>query len=442
MNVFTLSPKVKPGLEGCNIRCVVDLPSNNLMAFISEDQRIRIYKNDGGEIIHTFEERTGRGKIYLFSLMGDILCSMKRGGVIKTWVGSSGKVLETYKVPGFVGIWKLDDTRFAVMTDYGSMLIFEHLKGRKIKKSGKFVLRDSGNIREIRVHGSVIMSLGNNRRFETWNYLTKEKLGSLEVLKSVKIFDVSETYIAFTMQHCATLHFHLNSGKCAQLGSLQFTKNLPPGREKLGAFIRDVVFISSNRIIVTCKIGIYFVLLPSMELDACFEFGQNNDANTITILQNGSIYAVGSRGHCINFQAPETWRRHTKAFAERLYKTAPPSARKSKGFYSYADIEDGTWNMKNEDNSVQEEIQPNSVTPEPAAEGNESVNNAGSRKRTREEFEIEGNLMQVKRTEELLMKGRCEKCRKNQRWKQRHSWKRCERCKKIIRRTLQSSSKR
>jgi len=66
MDVATISPKVKYELEGELISCVVHIPSNDLIAFVcDEDPRIQVYKNDvRGELVHIFEEHATGDKFY------------------------------------------------------------------------------------------------------------------------------------------------------------------------------------------------------------------------------------------------------------------------------------------------------------------------------------------------------------------------------------------
>lgn len=329
MNVTTLSPKVKNGLEDRHIRRVVDIPSNNLIAFICEDRRIRVFKNDGGEEpIHVFEEHIGSGnrKVCLYHLFGDILCSMHAGGAVITWLGSSGEVLENINVPESIGMCKLNDTRLGVTMGSGNMLLLEHIEGRYITKMGEVPIHNSGKIRDARVNGSVIVSLGYKGTAEVWNYLRKEQLGTLNIFKSTDILDVSEEYVACACRGNSTLKVYNKSENYTELDPLSFRKNLPTGEDAKLACITDLMLISSDLIVVVCRIGIYFVSLPSMDANACFVFGRDEIAMTITVLRNGSLHAGGKNGYCATFQAPEIYRHDINKFAERIYQNAATSA--------------------------------------------------------------------------------------------------------------------
>lgn len=52
-------------------------------------------------------------------------------------------------------------------------------------------------MKDARVNGSIIAWLGENGTAEIWDYMTEQKLASLQVLKSTANFDVIEEYIAF-----------------------------------------------------------------------------------------------------------------------------------------------------------------------------------------------------------------------------------------------------
>jgi len=142
--------------------------------------------------------------------------------------------------------------------------------------------------------------------------------------------------------------------------------HLPGGRSyRRPAYIQNTIFISSKLVLVFCKIGIYFLSLPSLVISVCFEFGSaqlQRRAISISILPDGNIYAAGMYGCFATFQAPEQLRDDMKKFADRLYNKAAVSAAVA---------------SKN-------------------ASSNDEVNDvvSGSRKRAREEFENEDGTVQ------------------------------------------------
>lgn len=322
MNVTTLAPVVKEEF-GKHIKRVVDIPSANLMAVICGYGEIRVFTNDAAEKhVHTFSEHVGQ--VYLFHLCGDVLCSMGRGGNVITWLASSGAVLEAFNVVGSVSMCKLSDTDLGVILESGSMLVLTHVKGRGIKQLREISLGVSVNIRDARVKGSDVVLVGDNGTAEIWNYLTQQKVGTLHIYNSTDKLDASEEYVAFASSSTGTLRVYYNGGEYAFLESIFFKDFLPPGFDKKWAHIRDIVFISSKLVAVTCKIGIYFVSLPSLEVKDLFVFGHRVAARSISIMHGGIVYAVGMKGYCTAFQAPSNWREDIKAFADRLYRKAAP----------------------------------------------------------------------------------------------------------------------
>jgi len=162
MDVTTLSPKVRPGLEGEHIQRVVNIPSQNLMAYCCHyDSRILVYKNDDAsrQPVYIFENHVSPDhpprRVYLFHLSDDLMCSMQPGGNVITWLARSGEVLDTFKVARSKALEKLSDTRLAVVLNSGAILVIEHLKGRGIHQLREIPIR-SRNIVSLRSNGSVL----------------------------------------------------------------------------------------------------------------------------------------------------------------------------------------------------------------------------------------------------------------------------------------------
>jgi len=237
------------------------------------------------------------------------------------------------------GMFTLDGARFAVILDSSSILVLEHVKGEYIKKLRVFSIVNVGNIRDVQGNGSALVSVGDKLgNAEIWNYSTKKKLASLKVGKGTNMVRISEKFIAFVTRGDGTLCLHENRDSYRRLGSIDFKNYLPGKARGWSAYIYQVIFISDVLVVVSCYVGIYFVLLPSLIINACFEFGTNNAVTTITILPDGSIFAAGSNGFCATFQAPQVFREDMKKYAEHLYKSTTRTAKNSSSHLELSDV--------------------------------------------------------------------------------------------------------
>lgn len=85
---------------GNRMRRVVDIPAVNLMAVISDQRRMFVFKIDGcAGLVLISENRCHVSPVY-----------SHRVGEVRTWLGSSGKALETLQVVGSMSMCKLNDT--------------------------------------------------------------------------------------------------------------------------------------------------------------------------------------------------------------------------------------------------------------------------------------------------------------------------------------------
>jgi len=365
MDIITLSPEAKHGLEGTSILNLVDIPSKNLVAFVCEDDaRIRLYNNDSdGKLVHIFANHVSK-HVEMVHLCDDVLCSLGSNGEMFSWLAGSGNVLETFNVVGPTGLRKLNDTRLAVIMDSGCISVLQHMKGIGIKKLHDIAPSHSSKIIDLQGTKSALAILGNDGAVEVWNHMTRTKLASIEVEKNTDFVEMSDNFLAFSSRGEGILRVHKNRRQFAYLGSIDFKKYLPKVRRKYWADIQELVFISSNLLVVlTCRIGIYFISLPSLEVNARFDFGCDLNANSITILRNGTVFVGGEKGHCATFQAPERYRDEIKKFADRFYKIEATSAALASKRSSSHD-------------------QGQNIT-------------SGPRKRTRKQFEKEGEGVQV-----------------------------------------------
>lgn len=241
-------------MDGKDIMRVVNIPFSNFMAFTCvRDQRIRVYKNDScGKLVHIFEKHVSSGLplgfVELIHLSGDVLCSTYPGGNIRTWFGSSGKVLETFYAVGCMGMRKLNDIRLAVFTRSSKVLVLEHMKGRGIKK-----------IREISPCNSGF-SIGW-RKWDCGNLelFVKDETGLLRSWLQHKSRRIKRRI------HIVREPKRRNSGTYTRVGSVDFKNYLPGARPYTKReYIRGITFITSNLVVLTCKIGIYFTSLAGV----------------------------------------------------------------------------------------------------------------------------------------------------------------------------------
>lgn len=336
MDVTRLSPNFLPGLKGKHIKRVIDLPARNLKAYMCHsDSQIRIYKNDASEepilIFNNHVSPTMSYRhVFLFHLTEDVMCSMHVGGNVISWLAGSGDVLETHNVDGSKVLIKLNATRLAVMLDSGAILVLEHNQGRHIHEILEISIR-TRNIIDIQGNGSILALVRQNGMAEIWDCNTGTRRHTFRVDKSTDYVELSQEFIAFASREDGILCLHENTGSYTRLDAVDFTLHLPGGRTypRLPT-IQNILFISPTLLLVTSTIGVYFLRLPSLEIDSCFEFGSaelQGKATSLDILRDGNIYVAGSEGLFSTFQAPGTFRFDMKKFVGRLYEEpAPPTA--------------------------------------------------------------------------------------------------------------------
>ena len=125
MEVITLSPKSKPGLEHS--------PLVNYVAFtIDRDPHIRVYKNDSsGELVHVFDKHIAspRRKMGLVHLSDGVMCSLILGGKLIIWNGITAKVINSWPATDYVGIYKMSDTRLALLKN-SKLVVLAHERNR------------------------------------------------------------------------------------------------------------------------------------------------------------------------------------------------------------------------------------------------------------------------------------------------------------------------